>query len=238
MKTKTQIPSHLPFCSSECCLRERATGEVQLTSIRWAAQLRPTYVEAHLKLAHALAHEGDRARAFDEYNRVAKLSASALERAYSQMFANHWLANDMRNLGNYADAASAYQAAIYVKANDSAAHCQLALILARQGHLSRAVREYRCRLSADEATRIQRQRMPGHCLIMSLIRLSRAADQDKQPKPSPNFAKSSRESSRTHCPPQRRVRCHPQPKRRSSFKQAVLRTGSVNSDSNLAAVQP
>lgn len=134
----------LPFALLQLgvLLERKGDWRGAIDEYQMAAQLRPTYVEAHLKLAHALAHEGDRARAFDEYNRVAKLSASALERGYSQMFANHWLANDMRNLGNYADAASAYQAAIYVKANDSAAHCQLALILARQGHLSRAVREY------------------------------------------------------------------------------------------------
>jgi tetratricopeptide (TPR) repeat protein len=107
-----------------------------------AAQLRPTYVEAHLKLAHALVHEGKRAQAFDEYTRVAKLSASDLERGYSRMFANQWLANDLRNLGNYVGAASAYQAAIHVKADDSAAHCQLAVIFARQGRLPEAVHEY------------------------------------------------------------------------------------------------
>ena len=49
---------------------------------------------------------------------------------------------NLLNLGNYAGAASAYQAAIEVKANDSAAHCQLALILARERHLSQAVHEY------------------------------------------------------------------------------------------------
>jgi tetratricopeptide (TPR) repeat protein len=52
------------------------------------------------------------------------------------------MANELRNLGNYDGAASAYEAAIHIKADDSAAHCQLALIRARQGHLSQAVREY------------------------------------------------------------------------------------------------
>jgi tetratricopeptide (TPR) repeat protein len=134
----------LPFALLQLgvLLERKGDWRGAIDKYQMAAQLRPTYVEAHLKLAHALVHEGERAHAFDEYNRVAKLSASDLERGYSQMFASQWMANDLRNLGNYAGAASAYQAAIHVKANDSAAHCQLALILARQGHLSRAVHEY------------------------------------------------------------------------------------------------
>jgi tetratricopeptide (TPR) repeat protein len=116
------------------------TGAIERYSM--AAQLRSTYVEAHLKLAHALVHERKTAQALDEYNKVARLSGSDLERGYSQMFASQWMANELRNLGNYDGAASAYEAAIHIKADDSAAHCQLALIRARQGHLSQAVREY------------------------------------------------------------------------------------------------
>src|SRR5207244_5476698 len=81
-----------------------------------------------LVLAHCYLHSFPTRRSsdlFDEYNKVAKLSASDLERGYSQMFAHQWLANELRSLGNYVGAASAYQAAIQVKANDSAAHCQL-----------------------------------------------------------------------------------------------------------------
>jgi len=58
------------------------------------------------------------------------------------MFANQWLANELRDLGNYTGAATSYQAAIHAKADYSAAHCQLALIFAREGHLVKAVREY------------------------------------------------------------------------------------------------
>jgi tetratricopeptide (TPR) repeat protein len=109
---------------------------------KMAAHLLPNYVEAHLRLANALVHENKGARAFDEYNKVAKLSASDLERGYSDIFANQWLANELRNLGNYADAASAYRKAIRFKSDNSAAHCQLSLIRARQGHLSEAISEY------------------------------------------------------------------------------------------------
>lgn len=134
----------LPFALLQlgALLQRKGDWRGAIDEYQVATQLRPSYVEAHLKLARALVHEGKRAQAFDEYNKVAKLSPSDLERGYSRMFANQWLANELRNLGNYTGAAAVYQAAIQVKPDDSAAHCQLALILARQGHLSQAVHEY------------------------------------------------------------------------------------------------
>jgi tetratricopeptide (TPR) repeat protein len=99
-----------------------------------AAQLRPTYVEAYLKLAHALVHEGDRAKAFNQYKKVAKLSPSDLERRYSDIFANQWLGNALRDQADYSGAMEAYQTAILLKPDFSAAHCQLGLILSRQGN--------------------------------------------------------------------------------------------------------
>jgi tetratricopeptide (TPR) repeat protein len=134
----------LPFACLElgALLEKKGHWRDAIDEYQKAAQLRPTYVEAHLKLAHALVHEGQRSQAFAEYEKVAKLSASDLERGYPQIFANQWLANELRNVSNYAGAASAYRAAIQFKSDDSAAHCQLALILARQGHLSQAVQEY------------------------------------------------------------------------------------------------
>jgi tetratricopeptide (TPR) repeat protein len=134
----------LPFALLQlgALLQRKGDWRGAIDEYQMAAQLRPTYVEAHLKLARALVHEGKRAQAFDEYDKVARLSPSDLERGYSRMFANQWLANELRNLGNYTGAAAVYQAAVQVKPDDSAAHCQLALIFARQGHLSQAVREY------------------------------------------------------------------------------------------------
>lgn len=123
-------------------LERKGDWRSAIEEYQMAAQLRPTYVEAHLKLARALVHESRHALAFDEYNKVAKLSPSDLERGYSHMFAHQWLANELRNLGNYTGAATAYQAAIHAKSDYSAAHCQLALIFAREGHLVQAVREY------------------------------------------------------------------------------------------------
>ena len=95
-----------------------------------------------MKLAKALVHENDGTRALREYGEAAKLSPSHLERANSEIFANQWLANDLRTLGNYGAAASAYRKAIQLKSNDSAAHCHLSLILTMQGQLPEAIQEY------------------------------------------------------------------------------------------------
>jgi tetratricopeptide (TPR) repeat protein len=141
---ENQGSDSLPFARLQlgALLEKKGDWRGALGEYEKAAQLRPTYVEAHLKLAHALVHEGYRAKALDRYKEVAKLSASDLERGYSEVFANQWLANDLRDLGNYNGAASAYRDAIQFKSDNSAAHCQLALILARQGRLPQAVREY------------------------------------------------------------------------------------------------
>lgn len=137
-------PDSQPFARLQlgALLEKRGDWRGAIAEYQNAVQKRPTYVEAHLKLAHALVHESDRANAFKEYREVAKLSPSDLERGYSQVLANQWVGNDLRNLGKYTDAAKAYGEAIRFKSDDSAAHCQLALIHARQGHLSEAVHEY------------------------------------------------------------------------------------------------
>jgi tetratricopeptide (TPR) repeat protein len=135
----------------------RAIEQYQL-----AADLRPSYVEARLKLAHALAHEGEQAKAFEQYEEVARRSASDLQRGYSQIFAQQWLANELRSFGNYASAASAYREAIRFKPDDSAAHCQLALILARQGRLSQAVHEYGAALVPAKLEELN----DSQCLVM------------------------------------------------------------------------
>jgi tetratricopeptide (TPR) repeat protein len=141
---ENQNSDSLPFARFQLgqLLERKGDWRGALDEYQKAAQQRPTYVEAHLKLAHALVHQGKQEQAFEEYNTVAKLSALDLERGYSQMFADQWLGNDLRDAGRYAGAASAYQAAIHIKADDSAAHCQLALILASQRRLIQAVHEY------------------------------------------------------------------------------------------------
>jgi tetratricopeptide (TPR) repeat protein len=139
-----QNSDSLPFALLQLgtLLEKKGDWTDAIKQYKSAADLRSTYVEAHLKLAHALVHEGKAASALDEYSKVAKLSGSDLERGYSQMFANQWMANELRNLGKYADAAKAYESAIRLKSDDSAAHCQLALIRARQGRFPQAAREY------------------------------------------------------------------------------------------------
>jgi tetratricopeptide (TPR) repeat protein len=65
-----------------------------------------------------------------------------VERGNSDILAHQWLANGLRDQHNYPDAALAYRKAIQLKSDNSAAHCQLSLILTSQGHLSEAIREY------------------------------------------------------------------------------------------------
>jgi len=134
----------LPFARVQLGVLLEKKGDWQgaIEQYELAAQAQPNYVEAHYKLAAALVHENQGTRALDQYDKTAKLSASDVERGNSAIFANQWLANGLRDVHNYAEAASAYRKAIQLKSDDSAAHCQLSLILTRQGHLSEAIREY------------------------------------------------------------------------------------------------
>ncbi len=109
---------------------------------RMASELRPNYVEAHRYLANALVHEGRQSEALWEYNRVAKLSPSDVERGYSQTLANQWLGNALRDLRDYSGAASAYRQAIRLNRDYGPAHCELGVVLARQGHLREAIQHY------------------------------------------------------------------------------------------------
>ena len=141
---ENQKSDALPFARVQLGVLLERKGDWQgaIEQYELAAQTQPNYVEAHMKLAKALAHENRGIRALAEYAKAAKLSGLDLERGNSEIFASQWLANELRDLGNYSGAASAYRRAIQLKSDDSAAHCQLSLILTRQGHLSEAIREY------------------------------------------------------------------------------------------------
>jgi tetratricopeptide (TPR) repeat protein len=115
---------------------------------RRATDLRPNYTEAHTKLAYVLAQEGRRSEALTEYIKVARLSPREVDRRYSQVLANQWLGNTLRDQGQYAGAASAYREAIRLKPNYRAAHCELGFVLEKQRHLSQAIQEYRVALLA------------------------------------------------------------------------------------------
>jgi len=156
--------SALPFALLQLGLLLEKKGDWRdaIRKYEEAARMRPTYVEAHLKLARALVHEGEADHAFAQYKEVAKLSANDVERAYPNMFAHQWLADELRNLGKYADASSRYQAAIRVKSDDSAAYCQLALIQAREGRLSEAVRQYRFALKPAKLEQLN----DSECLVI------------------------------------------------------------------------
>ena len=141
---ENQKSDALPFARVQLGVLLERKGDWQgaIEQYELAAQTQPNYVEAHMKLAKALAHENRGIRALAEYAKAAKLSGLDLERGNSEIFASQWLANELRDLGNYSGAASAYRRAIQLKSDDSAAHCQLSLILTRQGHLSEAIGEY------------------------------------------------------------------------------------------------
>jgi tetratricopeptide (TPR) repeat protein len=141
---ENQRSDALPFARVQLGVLLERKGDWQgaIEQYELAAEAQPNYVEAHMKLANALAHEKREIRAWAEYAKAAKLSALDVERANSEIFAHQWLANELRALHNYPDAASAYRKAIRLKSDNSAAHCQLSLILIRQGQLSEAIREY------------------------------------------------------------------------------------------------
>jgi tetratricopeptide (TPR) repeat protein len=130
---------------------------------RIATKQRPNYVEAHLRLANALVHQGRRLEAFWEYNRVASLSASDLERGYSQMFADQWLGNALRDLPDYPGAVAAYREAIRLNPYYGPAHCELGAVLAKQGHLRQAIQEYGVVLMPAKV----RELNDTHCLVLA-----------------------------------------------------------------------
>jgi tetratricopeptide (TPR) repeat protein len=152
----------LPFARVQLGVLLEKKGDWQgaIKQYEMAAQTQSNYVEAHMKLAKALVHENQEMNAFYEYGQAAGLSASDLERGNSDIFANQWLANELRDLGKYPEAASRYRKAIQLKSDDSAAHCQLSLILNRQGQLIEAIREYGAALVP---TKVQ-QLNDGGCL--------------------------------------------------------------------------
>jgi tetratricopeptide (TPR) repeat protein len=108
----------------------------------WQAAREPNYVEAHLKLAEALVHVGDPAGALAEYTKVANLSPSDVQRGYSEAFAYQWLGNTLRDMNDYSGAAWAYRQALARKSDYGAAHCELGVMLAKQGHVEDAIQHY------------------------------------------------------------------------------------------------
>jgi tetratricopeptide (TPR) repeat protein len=133
-----------PFASLQLGLLLQQKGEWQraVDQFRMASEQRPNYVEAHLRLADALVHESHRVEALGEYNSALRLSASDVERGYSQTLANQWLGNALRDVRDYSGAASAYRKAIRLSPDFGPAHCQLGALLAKQGDLRQAIYHY------------------------------------------------------------------------------------------------
>jgi tetratricopeptide (TPR) repeat protein len=138
---------------------------------RRATVLRPNYVEAHLKLAYALVHEGHRSDAFSEYGRVARLSSSDLDRGNSQILARQWVGNALREQGNWSAAASTYRSVIRLKPDSVAAHCELGFVLDRQkGQVRQGIQEYRAAIQAAKSDRFD----SSESLVLAHQRLGEA----------------------------------------------------------------
>ena len=114
---------------------------------RRAIELRPNYVEAHLKLADALTHEGRSVEALSEYSKVAKFSGRAVDRTYSQVFAREWFGNGLRDQGKYAAAASVYREVILNEPDYGMARCELGFVLQKLGHRNQAIQQYQAALA-------------------------------------------------------------------------------------------
>lgn len=123
-------------------LQQKGNWQRAIDQFRLASGRRPNYVEAHLRLADALVHDGHRAQAFVEYNTVLRLSPSDVERGYSQILANQWMGNALRDRRDYSGAASAYREAIRLNPDFGPAHCELGALLAKQGDLRQAIYHY------------------------------------------------------------------------------------------------
>jgi tetratricopeptide (TPR) repeat protein len=143
-------------------LEDRGDWPGAINQYRMAAR-RPNYVEAHQRLAQALVHEGHTSEALRQYEILAQLSDSDVQRGYYQIFANQWLGNEMRNRGNYSGAALAYRAAIELKPDYGAAHCELGLILSKQGRLHEAIHEYGAALVPAKVKELD----DSDCIVMA-----------------------------------------------------------------------
>jgi tetratricopeptide (TPR) repeat protein len=83
----------IPFAFLQLGILFQEKGDWRRAVVQFsrATERRPNYVEAHLNLAYALAHEGRRPEAIAEYSKVAKLSPDDLERGNHRVLANQWL---------------------------------------------------------------------------------------------------------------------------------------------------
>jgi tetratricopeptide (TPR) repeat protein len=140
---------YLPFSLLELgkLLERKGDWQGAIHQFQQATVLRPTYPVAHMRLARALLHEGRRLETFSEFSKIAELSDSQLVRTYSRVFATLWLGNELKDLGNYAAAASAYRQVIRFLPQFGEAHCELGVMLEKQGNIRQAIEEYRMALA-------------------------------------------------------------------------------------------
>lgn len=120
-------------------------GEFESASeqFRAATERRPSYKEAHERLAKNLTRLHRLREAFAEFRQTAKLSSNLVDRKYVDVLANQWLGNTLQGLCDYAGAGSSYREVIRLKPDYRIAHSELGHVLERQNQLPQAVEEYR-----------------------------------------------------------------------------------------------
>lgn len=157
-------------------LQQKGAWQPAIDQFRLATERRPNYVEAHLRLANALVHVGRRAQALAEYDTVLRLSPSDVERGYSKILANQWMGNALRDVRDYADAASAYKEAIRLNPVFGPAHCELGALLAKQGDFRQAIFHYGAALVPAKVKELN----DTHCVAMAQSQLEEVlADKGK-----------------------------------------------------------
>jgi tetratricopeptide (TPR) repeat protein len=141
----------VPFASFLLGVLFERKGELEKATehFRTATEQRPDWGEAHNSLAKSLTRQGRLYEARSEFGKKAKLSSNLVDRKYFDVLASQWLGNMLRDLCNYAEAASEYQRAIDLKPDYRIAYNELGRVFERQGQLARAIEEYRKAVAAE-----------------------------------------------------------------------------------------
>jgi tetratricopeptide (TPR) repeat protein len=136
---KNQNSEFTPFASLQLglLLKKQDDWRGVTAQFRKAVGKQPNYVEAHQELATALVHQGEVEGARVEFEALAKLSDSDLQRDHYKLFAYQWLGNALRDATKYSAAAATYRNAILLKPDYAAAHCEVGFVLTKLGRIVR-----------------------------------------------------------------------------------------------------
>jgi len=215
---ENQNSESLPFALLQLGLLLEKKGDWQGAIIQFqdALNLRPNYPEAHLQLAKALAHQGNIPDSRYQFGQYAKLSPIDQERGNFQMLAHHWLGNELHSLGKDSDAESEYFAATQMRHNDSAGHCQLARMFAKQRRYQQAFKEYKAALVPATLEELN----DDNCLADAQKEVFPDSKRGQAVARAESHKGINAQASATHGQP------GPSPEQPAPIEQAVLRSGS------------